>query len=107
MNDTPVPGRDPWAPLPCPICRSPINLLMHSNTGPDLDPAAAQFVQRYNRLHSGQPVPWRQQLHDTPVLLRRLASEFLSPRGLRLVIRVKMLLMLGCLLYTSPSPRDS
>ncbi|XP_043214862.1 E3 ubiquitin-protein ligase RNF170-like [Amphibalanus amphitrite] len=93
---------EPLRPMLCPLCRQQVTLLFLCYTGTELactEPEAVSVrsatrraVTEYNRRFSGLPRPWLEHIRDVPCLLRHLWREAVSPGGVLLLLRVRVVM---------------
>merc|ERR1711862_788167 len=66
----------------------------------------SEFPYCGHRVYSGNPRSITQIIRDTPVLLRRLFVELGSPRGMRLLLQMRIFPQLGLAILYLLSPLD-
>jgi len=98
------------APIDCPCCRSCITMFLQSFTAEESrTPEGRRCLHAlhiYNRRHSGAPRSFIEIISDTPILLRHLVSEMLSPHGLVIAMRIRFMLAFTIAILYVLSPLD-
>ncbi|KAF4525192.1 hypothetical protein B566_EDAN008297 [Ephemera danica] len=103
--------------ITCPLCRQNITMLFSVFTpqemaadNPHADARRDRILSElhhYNRLHSGQPRTFMQCIRDSPVLIRHLICDLLTPDGLMRIFNVQIVLCVFAGLVYLISPIDA